>query len=77
MSNIIGAFQNFVNAPEKSGAISLLLRHAFMVWTRITLPLFELGLFFSEHFVLIISVGKFYCRILIKWKTLAAVILMQ
>ena len=45
MSKIIDAFWNFVNAPEKSGAISLFLQYAFMVWTSITLPLFESGLF--------------------------------
>jgi hypothetical protein len=45
MLNIIDAFQNFVNVPEKSGAISLLLQYAFMVWMRITVPLFESGLF--------------------------------
>ena len=57
MSKIIDAFWNFVNAPEKSGAISLRLLYAFTVWTRITLPLFESGLFsastllWSSHWV--------------------------
>jgi hypothetical protein len=31
MSKIIDDFLNFVNAPGKSGAISLLLLYAFMV----------------------------------------------
>jgi hypothetical protein len=32
---------------------------------------------FSEHFVVIISLGKFYFMNLRKWKFLTAVILMQ
>jgi hypothetical protein len=51
MWKIIDAFSNFVNAPEKSGAISLLLLYAFMVWTRISFHLFESGLFAASILV--------------------------